>query len=268
MIGKLILIGEIECLTGLRIGGEAQGFEIGGLDSPVIRDANELPYIPGSSFKGKMRSLIEWKKYSETDDKSKWFSKLTKLKEGGEKYDDKQSHHVCYKKDCEVCRVFGTTEGDFGPTRLIVRDSTLIKQSLKDLRGIDKEKCTEEKIENVINRIEGKAEHPRHMERVPAGAKFNFEIVYTLYEKEDGKFIKILFNAMQILQDDTLGGSGSRGYGKVRFVNISCKYRPIKYYEEEKNEINIFNGIKRSLEEIKIEDILDRIGIFKTEESS
>ncbi len=267
MIGKLIITGEIECLTGIRIGGEAQGFKIGGLDNPVIRDANEVPYIPGSSFKGKMRSLIEWKKFAEINDKSKidrskWFSKLSKDKYDKEKYDDKQSHHVCYKDDCEVCRVFGTTEGTFGPTRLIVRDSTLIKQSLMNLRGIDQEKFTEEKMENVINRIEGKAEHPRHMERVPTGAKFNFELVYTLYDKDDGNFIGIPFTAMQILQDDTLGGSGSRGYGKVRFVNIGCKYRPIEYYVDEKYEINIFNGIKKSLEEIKIKDILDKIKIL------
>lgn len=59
--GKFIISGILECVTGTRIGGTQEKFEIGGIDNPVIKDPlTDLPYIPGSSLKGKLRHLLEW----------------------------------------------------------------------------------------------------------------------------------------------------------------------------------------------------------------
>ena len=59
LIGKLILEGDINCQTGLHIGAGKGSLEIGGADNPVVKDAFGLPYIPGSSLRGKLRSLLE-----------------------------------------------------------------------------------------------------------------------------------------------------------------------------------------------------------------
>ena len=58
--GKYIIQGKIKVLTGLHIGGPTTGLNIGGVDNIVIKDAKGKPYIPGSSLKGKMRSLLEY----------------------------------------------------------------------------------------------------------------------------------------------------------------------------------------------------------------
>ena len=59
----------IEIVTGLHIGGNNDEIKIGGIDNPVIKNplTNE-PYIPGSSLKGKIRSLIEWQFNAMTED--------------------------------------------------------------------------------------------------------------------------------------------------------------------------------------------------------
>src|SRR6476659_3207077 len=59
LAGKLILSGELHCETGLHIGAGKGSLEIGGADNPVVKDAFGLPDIPGSSLRGKIRSLLE-----------------------------------------------------------------------------------------------------------------------------------------------------------------------------------------------------------------
>src|SRR3989338_11494456 len=55
------ITGIMQCVSGLRIGGSKDTIEIGGMDNPIIRNPlDKFPYIPGSSIKGKMRSLLEW----------------------------------------------------------------------------------------------------------------------------------------------------------------------------------------------------------------
>lgn len=205
-----ILKGKIICLTGLHIGGSSEKIEIGGIDNPIIRDPiTDLPYIPGSSIKGKMRALLEWK--------------YGKVSTDGEV-------HKCKQKDCFICKIFGSSAGEetmAGPTRLIVRDAYLTDESKEKLKKLKEEKglpYAEEKTENTINRISAKA-NPRHMERVPAGIEFNFEIVYRIFEddendKNDEESFKYVEEAIELLQKDCLGGSGSRGYGKIK-IEIS-----------------------------------------------
>ncbi|MEN3013932.1 MAG: type III-A CRISPR-associated RAMP protein Csm3 [Endomicrobiia bacterium] len=205
--------GIITCLTGLHIGGSSEKIEIGGVDNPIIRSpVDDFPYIPGSSIKGKMRTLLEWK--------------LEKVEPNGEVHGSNRKN-PCKDKNCPICCIFGTSAGqetDTGPTRLIVRDAKLTDASREMLKKLKEEKglpYAEEKYENTINRITAEA-NPRQMERVPAGTQFEFEMVYRVFDEnnDNGKRDEELFEnvklGLELLQQDYLGGSGSRGYGKIK----------------------------------------------------
>lgn len=215
--------GTIEVITGLHVGGSATTIEIGGRDNPVIKHpvTNE-PYIPGSSIKGKMRSLLEWQKG--------FIDSRRKI--DGEKNKDygmvhKYGGHNCKKQECPICIIFGTSADNagLGPTRLIVRDAFLNK----DYREQQKEKpgwtplsLTEDKWENTINRITAGA-IPRNIERVIPGAKFELDISFKVFENGDGEasdeeLFKHVIEGLKLIERDTLGGSGSRGCGQVKFT--------------------------------------------------
>ncbi|HHT9121421.1 MAG TPA: type III-A CRISPR-associated RAMP protein Csm3 [Candidatus Wunengus sp. YC63] len=208
------LKGKINLLSGLHIGGNKDNIEIGGIDNPVIKNPiTGLPYIPGSSIKGKMRFLLEWK-----------LDKVTP---------NKREPHSCSPDDgnCPVCRIFGNTDKNktYGPTRLIVSDCNLIL-STEDKTKHEKGEfiCLEDKVENRINRLTGAAIDPRHIERVPAGLSFDFGLTYKIFKidtEDNNKNIDEenwheVQNALYYLQEDALGGSGSRGYGKIEFSEL------------------------------------------------
>ncbi|MGC9770983.1 type III-A CRISPR-associated RAMP protein Csm3 [Fervidobacterium islandicum] len=237
-LAKYIINAEIHVLTGLHIGANKDSLEIGGLDNPVIKDAKGRPYIPGSSLKGKMRVLSEF--YHE------------KVRNDGEV-------HKCTDENCPVCGLFGTSvdvksndENVFSRTRLIVRDAYLVESSLEELSDFLETKYTEVKYENSINRVTSMA-NPRPQERVPAGAIFEVEFVVDQYENDGNKFVKELLLAMKLLEDDYLGGSGSRGYGKIKFKNIRVVKRDKTFYAEAKNEIieGTFDDVQTALAKIK-----------------
>lgn len=226
--GRVFLTFDIQAVTGLHIGGSDTGVEIGGVDKTVIRDKlTNQPYIPGSSLKGKMRSLLE---------KYKGLKQNQKIGQGfihscGANNDpngEKEYH------ECDICQVFGVPgERSFAtPTRLIVRDLFLDSASKEKLEAAQTDlPYTEVKTEVSIDRVTSAA-NPRQMERVPAGTVFSQgEMVYSLYEGsecsalKDLKRLKVLIEGMQLLEDDYLGGSGSRGSGKVAFINIYVNFR-------------------------------------------
>ncbi|GAB1348727.1 type III-A CRISPR-associated RAMP protein Csm3 [Ignavibacteriales bacterium] len=196
---NIVLRGQIETLTGLHIGGSKEKLEIGGVDSPVLRDPNSnYPFIPGSSLKGKMRMLLEYA--------------LEKVTPKGETYGSKDP-------DDEICRVFGNfdkgTPG--GPTRLVVRDAYPSEKTVEMWKGLDSElQFTELKPENTINRLTSEA-NPRFLERVVKGSFFNLEMIYTVYDKKDEENLKLVYQALRLLEHSGLGGSISRGYGRVKF---------------------------------------------------
>ncbi|MBT1248362.1 MULTISPECIES: type III-A CRISPR-associated RAMP protein Csm3 [unclassified Thermosipho (in: thermotogales)] len=229
--GKFIVRAELVLLTGLHIGGQDNTMEIGGIDNPVIKDERGIPYIPGTSLKGKLRTLMEY--YHEKIDENQ----LVWAKKGEIKI------HMCDDKDCPVCNLFGRNHGkhtfvnrenkifeNLMPTRLIVRDSKLIQESItEEMRNNLDTSYTEVKHENTIDRITSSA-NPRQNERVPAGARFKVEFVINVYNDEKVRYLKELITAMKLLEDDYLGGSGSRGYGKVKFENISIMFRDKGFY--------------------------------------
>lgn len=204
------ITGKIVVKTGLHIGAGNDKVEIGGMDNPVIRNPlTREPYIPGSSIKGKMRSLMEWK--------------LDKLKDSGGKVCS------CGSAGCAICRVFGSAntkkEGakDRGPTRLIVRDAVLTNEWEKKFKG--GKPIVEEKSENSLNRITAEA-NPRPVERVIPGVEFDFEIVYRVIDTGDGGstdekyFQEVVLEGLRLLQKDYLGGGGSRGNGQIEFKDL------------------------------------------------
>lgn len=223
LLGRVFVTGDIRAVTGLHVGGAPAGLAIGGLDNPVIRDARTgQPYIPGSSLKGKMRSLSERARGFNPED-SRQVQKIGQIR-----------IHVCQDPaayaQCDVCQVFGLP-GEMEhstPTRLTVRDVFLDPASLE---GAQMDYVsTEIKWEASIDRITSAA-LPRQIERVPAGALFaGFEMVFSLYDLGNGtdaEFTRLttLVRAMQLLEDDYLGGLGSRGSGKVRFENVCVALR-------------------------------------------
>lgn len=219
--GRVFITGEIHALTGLHIGGGGEGVAIGSIDNIIIRDTlTQVPYIPGSSLKGKMRSLSE---------------KLADLPQN-QRIGRDVSIHTCENEQeyrrCHVCQIYGLPgERDFsGPTRIIIRDVMLdVQQFPKDAKTDFP--YSEIKWEAAIDRITSAAV-PRQMERVPRGAIFKeFEFVYSLYQQEnedenaDVERLPRVFEAMQLVEDDYLGGLGSRGSGKVKFEKIDIALR-------------------------------------------
>ncbi|HOK79945.1 MAG TPA: type III-A CRISPR-associated RAMP protein Csm3 [bacterium] len=232
IISKAVIKGCIRVVTGLRIGGPGTGVKIGGVDQPVIADPYGKPYIPGSSLKGKMRSLIEKKE-------------RVKFENGKHTCQSPESY-----KNCPVCKIWGIM-GDKvkdAPTltRIIVRDTFLDENSITEEMHRNLElRWTEIKVENAIDRITGTAlsRSLRQLERVPAGARFSpLEIIYTCYEQDDKEIFKKIFEAMELLEHDYLGGMGSRGYGKVKFENLVIYWNRPEDYENGNTNQNKVNG--------------------------
>jgi len=231
--GRLLLNFDIKAETGLHIGGAFEGVAIGGVDKTVIRDPlTNQPYIPGSSLRGKVRSLVE--KYT------------------GKKQNQRINQgyiHSCQDnewqdyQDCEVCQVFGVPgEREFGtPARLVVRDMHMHPESVERLNQIQTDlPFTEVKVEVAIDRVTSQA-NPRQMERVPAGTVFTGgEMVYSLYSgqftdtkdhsykidalKDLQRFETVLMG-LQLLEDDYLGAAGGRGSGKICLSNLKLGFK-------------------------------------------
>lgn len=199
LVKKIICSGQITLKTGLHIGGTNTALNIGGPDSFVVRNPlTNVPYIPGSSLKGKMRSLIE-------------------LRDG----DVTAKGNVTNDQSSNAGALFGTSgaNDESHPSRIIVRDADL---DLSDSHMFDNTDLpyTESKTEVTINRITAKA-MPRTIERVPAGAKFNMNIVINVFDSDnEQQLLKTFKDAIALLEDDYLGGNGSRGYGQIEFSEI------------------------------------------------
>ena len=196
LVKKIIYTGKIVLKTGLHIGGTNAALNIGGPDKFVVRNPiNNIPYIPGSSLKGKLRSLIE-------------------IKNG--------CSEVSTDPNSESGKLFGVAGGNDNtrPSRLIVRDAELDTESKPGMFENTDLPYAESKTEVNIDRVTSEAK-PRTFERIPAGAEFKLSMVLNIFEGEDEKELEgILFKAIEMLQDDYLGGQGSRGYGHVEILEL------------------------------------------------
>lgn len=251
ILGKIQITGKIRCLTGLHIGASKENIEIGAIDSPVVRDpVTREPYIPGSSIKGKMRSLLEKALSAEL----RIFGTTNRRNIGTRS--NEVWIHVCDTAEnalnCAICRLFGSTGQDGGknfPSRLIVRDAYLTEESVERLSDIETGlQYTEWKFENAIDRVTSAA-NPRQLERVPRGAEFSFELIYNVEEKDTLE--KDLMNiqlGLELLKLDYLGGHGSRGYGKIDIIIENIKGIPVEALRSEPariREVDSFQGISQ-----------------------
>jgi CRISPR-associated protein Csm3 len=216
LLDTKIITGNIYCVSGLHIGGSNDVIEIGGIDNPVIKHPiTREPYIPGSSLKGKMRSQME--------------RKLGKI-------GDRGGPCGCGEQSCYVCRVFGPHKNmrhNLGPTRIIVRDAMLCENTRNEYNEImaSGQSYIEIKTENSINRQSGAAANGslRIQERVPAGACFEMELALQIYDMDDeDKMVEFIKTALKEVENSYLGGSGSRGSGKVKFKELKINGQPFE----------------------------------------
>ena len=234
LVGKLILSGELHCETGLHIGAGKGSLEIGGADNPVVKDAFGLPYIPGSSLRGRIRSLLENALGLTTPAELVYLSK----RKGQE-----VRIHQSDRPDDEICLLFGRNPGRMDrvsgeelntrtatPARLAIYDAPLDAASITaQMRENLDDEITEVKSENAIDRITSQA-NPRTLERVPAGARFHVRMVLDVLCEEDKALAARLVEGLRLLEDDALGGGGSRGSGRVRFANLKLIWRNRAFY--------------------------------------
>ncbi len=206
------------CESGLHIGGSQDELKIGGSDNPVIKNpASDKPYIPGSSLKGKIRAELE-----------------RQLGKFGREGRNQHQPCGCAETDCPVCRVFGAhmnTSSELGPSRIIVRDGKLVEGGR-----------IENKTENIINRQQGGAEHPRSNERVVEGSEFSMQIVLQVYDLDEGfeyapyrggeaqrggaALQAVVADGLRMVGMTGLGGGTSRGSGAVSFHDFELDGEP------------------------------------------
>lgn len=292
LLGKIRVTSTLIAETGLHIGGGGENLDIGGLDKPVIRDPlTQFPYLPGSSIKGKLRSILERllnKPLNRTGGSGTYRYESDDLEDGFTEIDGLLIRYEG-AKTCQISGLFGSTGSDCWiekdnpeaqalervqnvsskyiawvdnaktgkfvennstelnqgkivkeftkfkgrncAARLIIRDCHLSSESAELLKKVDTGLfMTEWKFENGIDRVTAAA-NPRQIERVPAGSKFNFELVYTVEDTKQAIVdLQNIAIALAILEDDALGGNGSRGYGKVKFQNFNFSYRSLDDY--------------------------------------
>jgi CRISPR-associated protein Csm3 len=214
------LTGQIELLSGLHIGSGNTEIHIGGTDNPVIKNPiTQQPYIPGSSIKGKMRSLLEWYigVVAETDGNPLSFKHLNKNAKEGDEQEQAKKQIITLFGGAPDSNVKDDIIREIGPTRLSFWDCSLDQSWVEEM---DKKnlQLTETKMENTINRISGTADNPRNTERVPATAKFEFNLTIRVHDYED--LTDMVLIGLKLLEYTGLGGSGSRGYGKIAFRDL------------------------------------------------
>ena len=197
MYGKILIRCDLIVCTGMHIGGSSAFSAIGAVDSPVVRDPyTGLPIVPGSSLKGKLRTLL-----------------ARSLCQDIENMPDLSAD------DARILRLFGSAE-PVRRSRLQFADAFLTNAEALSNKGV---RVTEVKTENTISRANSVA-NPRQIERVIAGAVFGVSIVYDVTDpaqvEED---LALLAKGMKLLQTDYLGGHGSRGSGRVSLKNFALK---------------------------------------------
>lgn len=208
------LTGKILLKTGLHIGAGDADLHIGGADSTVVKHPKTLqPYIPGSSLKGKIRSLLELSSGLISVTKGEVVSLKT--------LDELKNDPINLETAKNILKLFGTgANNDTGSdipeiltTRLSFYDCNLSKEC-------ENETLIEVKAENTINRITSMASNPRFFERVPQGIKFDFCLSIKEFDGDGEDLLNLLKKGLRLLELDSLGGSGSRGYGKIKFENL------------------------------------------------
>jgi CRISPR-associated protein Csm3 len=245
-LGKLVIEGEILCETGLHIGAGKGSLEIGGADNPVVKDAFGLPYIPGSTLRGRLRSLLE---------QSSGLAVPAELVYVSKRKGQEVRIHQSDRPDDDVCVLFGRNPGrvervagetleavNVTPSRLAVYDAPLVVESITpQMRENLDDELTEVKSENAVDRITSQA-NPRTLERVPTGARFRIRLILDVLCEEDKALAGRLAEGLRLLEDDALGGGGGRGSGRVKFASLKLAWRGKDFYAKGAPEANLLEG--------------------------
>ena len=235
-LGKLVIEGEILCETGLHIGAGKGSLEIGGADNPVVKDAFGLPYIPGSTLRGWLRSLLE---------QSSGLAVPAELVYVSKRKGQEVRIHQSDRPGDDVCVLFGRNPGrvervtgetleavNVTPSRLAVYDAPLVVESITpQMRENLDDELTEVKSENAVDRITSQA-NPRTLERVPTGARFRIRLILDVLCEEDKALAGRLAEGLRLLEDDALGGGGGRGSGRVKFASLKLAWRGKDFYSK------------------------------------
>lgn len=198
MLTKLEITGTVEALSGIHIGGSSAFAAIGAVDSPVMKDVyTDYPMIPGSSLKGKMRSLL------------------------ARQYADGALSVKIEDEDERIRRIFGYTgkgkSEPVHPSRLLFSDLFLINHD--ELKGMDISD-TEVKFENTINRLTAVA-NPRQIERAVKGTRYGLHLIYNVEAADQvTEDFRVICDGLRLLTYDYIGGHGSRGYGRITFRDL------------------------------------------------
>lgn len=198
MFSKIMISGEIEVLTGMHIGTGGEFAAIGAVDSPVSRDKiSHMPVIPGSTLKGKLRSIL------------------------ARQYNTHAANSAA--DDCEeIKRLFGCADKTKARNSRVIF-SDMVLANMDELKAQNVDSATEVKFENTISRLSGVA-NPRQIERVIRGSKFNLELIYNVENEDEAEEdIRMLCEGMKLLEYDYIGGHGSRGYGRIKFNDLSAE---------------------------------------------
>ncbi len=234
-LGKLLIEGELICETGLHIGAGKGTLEIGGADNPVVKDAFGRPYIPGSSLRGRLRSLLE---------QALGLVNAKQLVYVSRRKGQEVRIHASDDPGDEISLLFGRAPGrvervegevlsqlTITPARLTVYDAALQLDSITPaMRESLDDELTEVKSEAAIDRLTSQSQ-ARTLERVPAGASFRVKLILDVLCAEDKELVGTLVQGLSLLEDDALGGGGSRGSGRVRFANLKLVWRNSAFYK-------------------------------------
>jgi CRISPR-associated protein Csm3 len=257
--GFVIFDIEFENRTGLliRMPIQAQAYRIGGGDTyPMVTRKPysgigllEVPYIPGSSFKGRMRGLLELalnKKFYTTDQRIWQHVRNLSAMSPDDFVDDVLNRCVIdelfgyaaaqYKqiaerighehKSVDVDKIFNM----LAITRLIIDDFFPTEDYVKQIGAKSVADFLEEKSENRIDRITSAAD-PRDIVRVKPGVRFGGRITLLLFDNDADvieKYLTTLATGLRLIEETYLGASGSRGYGRVKFSKIAIAVEKVQ----------------------------------------
>ncbi len=225
LLGHARIRGSITCRSGLHVGGSKDNIDMGETDNPVVRDPlTDLPYIPGSSLKGKLRALLEQSASPPHYDPN---GEPRNHRPASRDPAEVARSRAAYKA-CAICRIFGPhkdPDHPLGPTRIIVRDGRLTEGDRLRLEALRDEKqlnFTELKTENLVLRTNNTARNPRILERIPATIRLELDISVRVFASDDDAddepaMLDLIKQGLEIIQRDTFGGSGSRGSGWIAF---------------------------------------------------
>ncbi len=228
---RWLIRGTLRMKTALSVGSRASLMPAGS-DLPVIKTPEGIPFIPGSSLKGVVRTYVErllrtmdelrqthqgkrlWA-CDPLDEKKRCVSgerKKELLKQAHE--DDARFTELIWQESCTACRLFGSpwlaSRVSFQDALLANRGSLLRLTEVRDGVGIDRDLGS------------AKSGIKYDFETVPRGAEFGLTIVV---ENAEAWEVGLLLLALEAMRKGELpvGGKTTRGPGWGELVDLSVR---------------------------------------------